>query len=291
MSIDESNEKKNSFKNSMQVERNTMMTYGKTKGILLLQKYLPKLNPFKSIRMVSSIEEWDKIKDDCPDRITCRTDTKIGDTKNVRIEGASGKKEDVPGIIQQIKNQNPNAVLLLMEDKVETIPRYKNDGGFNVAFDTNSMVIIELVGKGFDGRELTREKAVHERYVIPWEDVLFMRNKQDLQKSKTVSKYIVDEEEYKRSREERIDFLNSVEPNIEDIIKKEVPESYKSANDDVIKSILDDVILPLYKRKRELYQDNLKHFNIQGNVVNGKVVPWEIFRPERLISKSKELEK
>ena len=74
-------------------------------------------------------------------------------------------------------------------------------------------------------------------------------------------------------------------------MEKEVPEVYKSVNEDVIKSILDDIILPLYKRKRELYQDNLKHFNVQGNIVNGKVVPWEIFRPERLISKNKEIEK
>lgn len=40
-----------------------LMQYGKAKGIVLLQKYLPKLSPFQSIDMVSNLDEWNAIKD------------------------------------------------------------------------------------------------------------------------------------------------------------------------------------------------------------------------------------
>lgn len=271
-------------------QKRKMMTYGKTKGIVLLEKYLPDLTPIKDVKIISDIQEWDKIKDECPDRITCRTDTKIGDQKNVRIEGASGKKEEVPNILKQIKQQNPDGVLLLMQMKDSPIKRYENDGGFNILFNVNESVIIELVGEGFDARELTREKAVHERYSIPWNDVLFMRNKHDLIKSRNVGKYVVNDEEYKRTRKERIEFLNSIESDAK-AIEKAVPQEYQQSSDELIQSILDEVVFSLYKRKRELYEDGLKHCNIQGNIVDGKIVPWEIFRPERLISKSKEEER
>ena len=268
-------------------KKNIMMTYGKAKGMVLLEKYLPDLNPFKNINIISSIEQWEQVKDNYSDRVTCRIDTKIGDKRNVRIEGASGKKEDVPDILKNIKSRNPDAVLLLLETQRDVFPRYENQGGFNVLFNLNESVIIELVGKGFDGRELTREKAVHERYVIPWEDALFIRNKMDLQKNKNVEKYLVDGDEYKRTRDERIQFLNSIEKN-KDEIEKAVPKTYQQVSDHLIEDILNKIIFNMYQRKRELYEDNLKMFTVMGNIVDGKLEAWEIFRPERLISKDLE---
>ena len=70
--------------------------------------------------------------------------------------------------------------------------------------------------------------------------------------------------------------------------KRYIPEEYKESDDELIKSILDDVIQEVYEKKSELRRDSLRNFSIQGNIVNGRVEPWEIFRPERLITKSKE---
>lgn len=261
---------------------NDMMKYGKANGLKLVQKYIPKLNPFKSTRIVSSIEEWEKIKNECPQRITCRTDTKIGEKRNVRIEGTSGKKEDIPDILKQIKNQNPDAVLLLLEPKHDTIPRYENDGGFNIIFDLDKNVIIEIVGKGFDAREITREKAVHERYNIPWNEILFIKDKEDLMKNKLVEKYFISQDEYTKTREERIKFLSSIEQNID--IEEKVPKEYNKLDDELIKDMLDDIILPMYEKKRQMYEDGLKVCNVQGNIVNKTLEAWEIFKKERLIS-------
>lgn len=268
---------------------NDMMTYGKAKGIVLLKKYLPDLFPFEAVKIVSSVEEWEQIKGKYSDRLSFRTDSKIGDPRNIRIEGASGKKEDVADVFRQVKNQNPDAVILLLETKKPTIPRYENDGGFNVAVALNDSVVIELVGKGFDGRELTRGKAVHERYVIPWNEIIFMGSKKDLMKSRDVRKTFISQDEYKRTRQERIDFLKGIESDT-DTIYRNIPENYKVHNSSILDSILNDVIFPLYKRKSELPADGLKIFNVQGNIVDGKIVPWEIFRPERLIPKTKDIE-
>lgn len=286
---DESSRKKKTSFPSIKIDPNDIMTYGKAKGIALLKKYLPGLNPFKTIQIVSTNEQWKKIQNQFSDRLTFRTDTKIGDSRNVRIEGASGKKEEVPEVLEQIKRQNPDAVLLLLETETPQIPRYENDGGFNVGFNLNESVVIELVGKGFDGRELTRDKAVHERYVIPWNEILFMRNKADLMKNRNVEKSMVEPEEYQRTRQERMTFLKSVGCD-DRILQESIPENYSQVDSSIIDSILEDVVFAIYKRKGELPKDGLKNFNIQGNIVDGKLVPWEIFRPERLISNIKNIE-
>ncbi len=94
--------------------------YGKAKGIFLLNKYLPDLYPYSKIQIISSIEEWNKIKNKLPERVTTRTDTKIGDYRNVRISGTSGKKEDIPLELEEVKKQNPDGVLLLLNTKSPT---------------------------------------------------------------------------------------------------------------------------------------------------------------------------
>lgn len=276
------NREKSRFFSQTEQQKNLLMRYGKAKGMILTQKYLPKLYPFNGIRVISSKSQWEAIQDKYPDRLTTRTDTLIGDTRNVRIDGTGGKKELISGVIDQIKEQNPEGVLLLLDKKTETLPRYENDGGFNVQFNNNESVIIELTGKGFDAREITREKGVHERYVIPWDLVLFMRNKSDLLKNRFVDKEIISDKDYEKSREERIKFLKSVDENIEKV-EDVIPKKYKPINSDTIKNILDDIVFEVYKRQADFYRDGLKNFNVQGNIVRGKLEAWEIFRPERLI--------
>ena len=36
------------------------MKYGKAKGIVLLQKYLPKVTPFKDIDIINTLDEWEQ---------------------------------------------------------------------------------------------------------------------------------------------------------------------------------------------------------------------------------------
>ena len=38
-------------------------------------------------------------------------------------------------------------------------------------------------------------------------------------------------------------------------------------------------------------RDGLMRFGVQGNIVNGNIQPWEIFRAERLVTKDIEMER
>lgn len=257
----------------------------------LLKKYLPNLNLISNVTVVNSLEEWNKIKDRFPERIVTRTDNIIGET-TVRISGTSGKKEDIPRYLKQIKSQNPNSVVLLIEGNLPSYRRYENLGGFIVAFSLDEDITISLVGRGFDGRELTRGISEHEGYKIPWNEVLFIKNREDLLKNKFVQHHIIDDEQYKKSRVERVNFLVEDVKEDKEIAETKIPLSYHLIDDSIIEDIIENVVIPLYSRNTDLHYDGLKHFKVQGNISNkGKIVPYEITTPERFLIKETNKEK
>ena len=166
------------------------MKYGKAKGIVLVQKYLPRINPFKRIDIISTTEEWNAVKDKYGKFVASRVDMPIGEAKKNVVKGTSGLPESIPSLIEKVNEQSSKGVVLVMETKKQEIPRYEYDGGFNISFNTGENVIIEIVGKGFDGHELTQGLAVHERHQIPWDEVLFMRDRISLT-DKAVARYLI----------------------------------------------------------------------------------------------------
>lgn len=264
---------------------NNLMLYGKSKGAFLIKKYLPDLNIFKSLTIIKSIDEWNAVKDKFDDFIAYRIDYPIGSNHSNAISGASGFASSIPEALAKTKKQTPDGVILLMSTKEPAIPRYKNDGGFNVLFNYGVEIIIEIVGKGFDAHEITQGLAVHERYQIPWNEALFMKNRLDLLKNRFVIKSLVTPQNYAKQRANRIKFLeNDCHYDISEF-QKCVPEHYSLVSDKIISSILNDVIYELLKKQSELQSDRLNNFGVQGNLVHGCVQPWEIFRTERLLTK------
>lgn len=228
--------------------RPLIMRYAKASGILLLDKYLPELNPWEDLEIIQNIDEWNLAKGKYPDLLMCRTDNLLGD-KPVRIRGTNGKKEEVAEAMDQIKKQNKDAVMLILKNKYPDIPRYKNNGGFTVAFDLYQNIILELVGRGFDGSEITREKAVHERYIIPWSEALFIKSKKDLIKNSITTNYTVSEEEYQKNREERINTLKLLKEKQSEV-ETSIPIKYMQVDETIIENILDSIIFPLYCKSR-----------------------------------------
>ena len=267
------------------------MDYGKAKGIVLLKKYLPQITPFQRIDLISTIDEWNNIKNKYGKFVASRVDMPIGNARQNAVKGTSGLPESIPGLIKIVNSQNNDGVVLVMETKKQAIPRYEYDGGFNISFNRGENIIIEIVGKGFDGHELTQGLAVHERYQISWSEVLFIRDRKDLLKSKAVLKYCVSAENYMRQRKERIRFLIDVCHYNIDKVEKNIPEKYQMVDGNIIRSMLHDVILELMKKQEMLKQDGLSRFGIQGNIVDGRVEPWEIFRAERWITKDVDMER
>ena len=105
-----------------------------------------------------------------------------------------------------MEGQNPNSALLITKTKNKQIPRYEDDGGFAVLFDKVKNVIIELVGKGFDGRKLTHGKTVHESYTTPWGKILYIKDKSKLVKDKDIIRHTINQKDYDYDKKERIDF-------------------------------------------------------------------------------------
>ena len=266
----------------MKFELKDPMQYGKARGIMLSQKYLPRLSPFKNNHVVSSIEEWDDIKENYGDYISHRVDMPIGNASKNAVGGTNGFTESIPELIHKVNANNPEGVVLILENKEGGIPRYENDGAFCVLFNMHENVIIELVGKGFDAHELTQGIACHERYSIPWEYILFIRNRKDIIKNRDVYKGKVNPQEYQKQRQERIAFLTDVcGYTNSDTIEREVPETYHLLEDEIFQSLLDDIILELMKQQSSLMNDGLKRFTVQGNIARGKLQVWEMFRPDR----------
>jgi hypothetical protein len=262
-----------------------LLKYGKAKGIVLLQKYLPQISPFKSVDIVSTVDEWNAVKEKYGDFVPHRVDMPIGEPRKNVVQGTNGFSNSIPDLIKKVNEQSPNGVVLLMATKEQAVRRYENDGGFNILFNMGESIIIELVGKGFDGHELTQGLAIHERYQIPWNEILFMRDRVDLLKSPTVAKACVTPDCYAKQRNERVKFLNDICHYDIDKINEHIPQQYKLIDNDIIRQILDDVVLELMKQQSSLKKDGLKRFGVQGNLLHGQVQPWEIFRAERLVTK------
>lgn len=259
------------------VEQMELSKYTKAGGIGLLAKYLPELNPFSNLIIIKSLEAWKEIEARMPDRVMCRIDNLLG-KQQVKLQNTSGKKEDIEKYINEIKTQDEDAVLLLLENKYPNIPRYESTGGFNIHFDIGNCIIMELVGKGFDGGDVTSGQAIHERYIMPWNEVLWIKDRHSLEKNSLV-KYVIEKEKYSKTRETRMNTLLKLENDTNKI--EEVPKAYMKIDSERIKDILDKIILPLYERSIELEADGLKRFAVQGNIHEENLIPFEICTSKR----------
>ena len=257
-----------------------LMEYGKARGIALLGKYLPDITPFKDIDIIASIEDWEAVKHKYGDFAIQRTDLPIGTTRQNAVFGTSGLSKEVPELIETVHAHCPEGVVLIMSTKEPTCLRYLNDGGFNVLFSINDRIIVELVGKGFDGHEITQGLAIHERYIIPWGEAYFVKDRDNLIRHNNLV-YCVTDKEYQAQREKRVRFLVDECHYDEKAVEENIPPEYQKLSNDIVKELLDKVVLTLVQKKSELRRNGMLHFCVQGNFANGKVQPWEIFVPDR----------
>ena len=258
-----------------------LLKYGKARGIVLLNKYLPRVTPFKDVDIVGNFEEWERVKEKYAGFSAHRTDMPIGHSMKNAVPGTSGYASEIPDLIRKVNTQNPEGVVLLMVTKKPAVPRYLYDGGFNATFLVGRGMIVEFVGKAFDGHELTQGLAIHERYVIPWDDMIFVRRRCDLMRNARILKTFVCQDDYAKQRAERYDFLVNNCRYDAGLVEESLPRQSVRLNDTLLESFFDDIVFEMLRQKTELIRDGLNLFGIQGNFVDGAVQPWEIFRTER----------
>lgn len=100
--------------------------------------------------------------------------------------------------------------------------RYERYAGISVRVDLGKDVIIAAVSQGFDGREVNKSICTHEIYFIPWFDL----RKLCIENFKDYQTYLINNEDYQVTRNEKIEFLKSIglDPTV---FSKYIPENYQ----------------------------------------------------------------
>lgn len=147
---------------------------------------------------------------------------------------------------------------------------------------------MDYVGPSFDCGEISKGKAAHETWNIPWEEVPFMKDTA-IRKFKV---FEIPQEAYIETAKERIKTLINYYPHKKDEIMQAMPTTFKAMPIQMFRDIRDKVIFPLYLQHRELIMDGLKSFGIELNIVqDGRLVPMELQVPERFSVREEESER
>jgi len=261
------------------------MDYGKAYGMTLVGEWLPEINWFYNIQLIASLDEWNEIKVDYSENAVYRIDYPIGAGKAKRnaVSGTNGFADSIPGYIAKARAQGSDGVVLVAKSRYTPPLRYQYLGGFNIRFHLGDSVTLELVSRAFDGHELTQGTAWHERYTVAWSEVPLMSSRRDLVANGLGQ--IVTPELYTLQRAERQRFLIKELHYDPDRVAEYLPITFQPIKESVLRQLLDEVVLTLFDKRRQLLGAGLRVFAVQGNIVpvagQTLIQPWEIFVPGR----------
>lgn len=194
------------------------------------------------------------------------------------IEGieSNGLKTDFIKLFKIIKSKNKHAVILFFDLTGEPLKRYKCEAGISVTINLYEDICIEAVGKGFDGREISKGICVHERYLIPWFDLrsLNITNFDDYKI------FQISQKDYYDTRNSRIKYLLSIGENINDFIKY-IPVNYEKIPSMIWEDLIKTILTNLDKKADILEKYGFKSFAIGGNTLNGKCYLWQMYNKDR----------
>lgn len=254
-----------------------MMNYHRTRDMILLIKYFPDLSPIRNLTVVTSIEDYLNHYELLKDLPGERNDTLITKPSMKSIEG-TGINPDILSIFQKVKEIDPDGVMVLFDLCHSPSERYERYAGISVGVSVGNGVFIDAVGKGFDGREVSKGLDVHERYYIPWFDL----RKCNIENFRTYRTYLISDMEYESSRSSRIAFLKSL--NLaEEKVSPFIPQKYEEIPDFIWNDVLKNLIKKLEKMEEELVSAGLTEFAISGHTEGKRFYPWQIFDKSRYV--------
>ena len=252
-----------------------MKNYYRTNDMLNLLYYFPKLSPITDLVIVEQESDFITYKNYLESFTNNRVDSLKGRGLITGIENA-GKKEEFLETLKKVKEKDPLGVLVLFKLNTPASAKYQRYAGISLRIDVREKVYIEAVGKGFYGREVSKNISVHERYIIPW----FELRKISIDNFKQYRTYLINDNEYKKSRQERIRFLESIGlPKRE--FESSIPKTYQEIPNFIWKSIIQNVLKELEKIETELLKDNFTHFAISGHTEEKEFKPWQMFDKNR----------
>ncbi len=260
--------------------------YGKAKGYLLAKRY--KLPTYSNFFIIENEDEVQTLLDTYKNQrdFCMRSDTAIGNI-HIAVEGQNGNRETIFEYVRRV-NQKANelgtkGVAIIYWNNGRFCPTYETDGCFYLNYRTKEELIIDYIGKGWDGSYLSHGSACHETYVIPWEDILFLNNKNRMQYRIKV----VGQSEYNELRTARLNELSRKGISRQEV-EKSIPCKYNGIKNDYFIQVVNQVIIPMYDSKD--LQRRYKEYIPIAQIENGEVLVPEVILPERLKYKEKGVE-
>ena len=253
-----------------------ILKYHRAKDMVNIMKYFPDLSPVDDLVVILDENDYKKNKDKIKKLDTIRNGNPISEPcmKSLPIKD---KNPNMLEALKLIKKENENGVLILFHLNVKKTNRYERYAGISVGVSLGNAVYIDAVGKGFDGREVLKGISCHERYSIPWSDIRQL----NIENFKSYNTFIIDEKEYKKSRDERINFLIKCGDSKE-VLDNCIPKKYEPIPDFIWLDIIRNVIKPLEENEFFLRNDGFLEFNLSGHTEEDRFRPWQMADDSRM---------
>lgn len=257
---------------------NELAQYGKTKGFLVAKRY--KLPTYSNFIIIESEEDVKQLLDTYKEQndFCMRSDTKVGNT-SIGIGGQNGNRETILAYFRRVQQRSKelgvNGVAIVYWNNGRFCPTYETEGCFYLDFRTNHELVIDYIGKGWDGSCLSHGSACHETYSIPWDDILFL----DEKNRRKYRQKVVSENEYDDLRKARVEEL--IRKGISrEITESAIPMQYKGIDNEYFRKMIDKVVIPMYASKD--LQRYYKEYIPIAQIEYGKILVPEVILPERL---------
>ena len=252
-----------------------MRQYYRTSDMLNLLQYFPEVSPVRNLTIIKSEEDFYRNYELVKNLQANRVDSLKTRGLITGVENA-GTIDDFPDTMRKIKEKDDQGVVVLFNVEGTSSARYARHAGISVGIDLGECVYIDAVGQGFDGREVSKSICTHERYYIPWFDL----RKCNIGNFKDYQTFQITDEEYIKTRLDRVEFLKSIGLDPQQF-GKYIPEQYQGVPDKVWLSVIKGILKRLEERQEFLEQGDFTHFAISGHTEGDEFTPWQMFDKSR----------
>ena len=251
-----------------------MKNYYRASDMLDLLEFFPELSVVRDLTIIEDEADYKKNAKYIKTLENCRMDSPKG---SPAIEGKiNGRNGEFLSDLVRAKEKDPNGVLLLFNIDAPKELRHEHWAGICVRVDVGEDVVIEAVGKGFDGSEVSKGICAHERYYIPWFDLRGC----SFENFKSFQIFQIEDAEYRKTRDTRIKFLESIGLG-RDTTSDFIPTEYVPIPDFIWHHIVKTILKKLQGMEEILIYHGFKHFAIHGHTRGNKFCPWQMFDKSR----------
>ena len=253
-----------------------ILKYHRAKDMVNIMKFFPDLSPVDDLVIIMDENDYKNNKDKIRELDCMRNGNPISQPCMKSIIFKNNNQDKLEAL-KMIKKINKDGVLILFHTNNKVSNRYDRYAGISVGVSLGNAIYIDAVGKGFDGREVLKGISCHERYSIPWSDI----RKVSIGNFKSYNTYIINDYDYAKSRDERIEFLLKCNVSKE-VLDEAIPKKYNFIPDVIWLDVIKNVIKPLERNEDYLRNFGFFEFNISGHTEGNRFRPWQMVDDKRM---------